>query len=615
MSYNHNAADNTFWYPRPSAASLNSNSTAEGSQTTASTLATPVDPQEDWPIRNSQDVESPLEFYNPNLDQLPNPLSAPFPMPFTSSITNPNGNTFGTEGYGAFPNMEDQRMDTRLSQDGFSPFGNAVWGNRPDNVAGGGDSFDLQHFIERYGLNSTMTRFDTPTPLAHPADNQNLSEKSGAPTAAKPSNDVGISSSNSSAQFTSGAQDAEAPRQDSSEQSGQYQANTFDEGLPPTMDASQQSDRLDTPPKVTNAGLGGPGTVRQSGPLRLLAPVPSTAISEQRMPQSQRPPKRRGTRSQSSSSQLSNPRISFESLVPNRLSPATAAFANVAPATQFMESLSSVHLLDSIACVDLLMRSELVKDYLKPHLSAKYKEGLANGARLAARSRLGMDDKINEMSRKYEDQNVQRKIVFQDKNIKNERRKRERAAGVNGSGMMTDASETGEMTPSGSKRRHQKSGPDNSSFDVDSDSFTPPRTSPKKPRLPKMTPSDLVNKFCCEVNIENRNPFFDDPIHTQLRSLSLVRLIDPAQEYTALNGEISDTNVEHWRACAGQAAGQVMDNEQTCRQCADHIGDGTVPFASCVIIDDARSAGRELQGACMNCVYLGKDRECSLRRV
>ncbi|RAL65520.1 hypothetical protein DID88_001086 [Monilinia fructigena] len=165
--------------------------------------------------------------------------------------------------------------------------------------------------------------------------------------------------------------------------------------------------------------------------------------------------------------------------------------------------------MDRMACVDVLMGSELFKDYVKPHIWAKFDEGLTRGARLAARSRLGMNDTVDEIQRKNQGHTARRKVEFQDKQIQNERRLRERA-GVNTSDVVTGVSETSEMASSGNKRRRQVLGPDcsptdqpgYSSFGSDSDLLTPSRQSPKKPRHLSSTPSELVNKFCSVANIE-----------------------------------------------------------------------------------------------------------------
>ncbi|KAJ8062136.1 hypothetical protein OCU04_008695 [Sclerotinia nivalis] len=412
----------------------------------------------------------------------------------------------------------------------------------------------------------------------------------------------------------------------------------------PRQDTLQQPEGQVSPLGFASDGTRRAETAGRPASFHLLAPAPSTATprqltqqgrqskqqdqqsaqqSAQSTPRNQPAPQWQIPRAQSHS-QPSTSKDSFHRTLPSRLSPTTASFANVAPANQFMESVSRMHLLDKMACVDVLMRSDLLREYMKPHLFEEYNLGREKGKKYRAATLHGLDTnaKIDETQRTYEGQNLKRKREFQDKQMKNECRKREKAAS-----MTTGASKIAGMTPSGSKRPRQASAsaedshyevsddPFDSNDDSDGDSFAPPRNSPKKPRLARPTPADLVNKFCSIVNIGNQNPFFDDPIHSKLRNLNTVQLIDPAPEYVERNGEIADTNVEHWRACAGQAAGTVLEQGKTCKHCADHMEDGSVPFSSCVVIDATKPAGQELKGACMNCVYLGKDQECSLQRA
>ncbi|KAI9642754.1 hypothetical protein NHQ30_008486 [Ciborinia camelliae] len=768
MSSNSNGVDNTFWYTQlfdAPTANPNSNGTTEGSQATTSTLTTPVEPQGDWPIANSQDAEGTFQDWNPNS----NPPPIPLPMNLSSNI-NLGMNNFGMEEHRNFSDVTGLGINSGLDQDPFSFSDNAVWENLPDNVSGGGSPFDF-----------TIPGFDMSTPLAHAANNQNLSGDSGAPTDPRISNGLGNSSFNTANKFASGEQNSDAPQQNSTQQGeqdvdganeepmarhssahstptsrptgspklteglpnhartpGTVVASTFagmqinhattpqviqqqqfghqvvrqgnqaqganqpsgfeqqqgqygiaqefqpgprgvppypltgpssqfsNQGMPPSFGAPQQTGAQDIPETVfTSGNTRRSRAVRNPGQYRLIAPAPASAPAppqySQQTPRGSRPQDRsqdrpqfhpreqsrgrprgrpqgrpqrrpqptpqnqsRGSSGQSSSPQPSSPRDSSP-LFPSRLAPDATAMANVAPATQFMESLSSMHLLDRMACIDLLMHSEHMKDYIKPHLWVRYDEGLAKGGRLAARSRLGMSDTVDEVARKHDGQNMKRRVDFQDKKIQNECRKRERAADMTNSENISGVFETNELAPSSSKRPRQTPGfdygfqyeggddPFISNGDSDDESVVPPYHSPKKPRHTRSTPSDLVNKFCSAVNIGDRNPFFDDAIHSALRRLNLVRLIDPAPEYTAHNGELADTNVEHWRACAGQAAGLVLQDHSMCEHCAEHLGDGSVPFTTCVVIADNTPAGQELKGACMNCVYLGRDQECSLR--
>ncbi|KAB8300828.1 hypothetical protein EYC80_002756 [Monilinia laxa] len=574
----------------------NGNGNEEGSQNTASTLATPIEPQEGWPARSSQEEDGLPQSWNPSWNPLQNLPS----VLLSSNNVNSNMNVFETAGYAGLPNVAGLGIDSGFGQHDTSQLSDAALGDWPGNISGSSNTFATKqeipsnNFINDFG-------FDTPTPFSHPINNQSSTGDSGASVDPQFPHDVGSSALNTSTQLASGVQDAEAPQQNSIQQGVQH---TIAEGYQGSRGA------------VTHHSSSGS---RSQDPNQSIPPsdAPQSWSRRQSPPQNQR----RGLSTQKNPSQSSLLQAS-DPLFPSRLNAATAALADVTPATQFMESLSSMHIMDRMACVDVLMRSELFKDYFKPHLWAKFEEGLARGARLAARSRLGMNDTVDEMQRKNEGHTARRKVEFQDKQVQNERRLRERA-GVNTSEMMTGASETSEMASSSNKRRRQVFNPDYSptdepgydSFSSNSDLLAPSRQSPKKPRHLSSTPSELVNKFCSVANIGNRNPFFNDTIHKQLRSLNTAQLIDLAPEYTAQHGKLSDTKVEHWRACAGQAAGFVMRRGQTCKHCADHMDDGSVPFASCVVIDDALPVGRKFQGACMNCVYLGNDQQCSLRHV
>lgn len=412
-----------------------------------------------------------------------------------------------------------------------------------------------------------------------------------------------------------------------------------------TQDAINQEPIVQSPSVMpTSDESGYLGAERRAGPTQRMLPAPVSSTPTQPRPVLQRRVQEQGSRAQNSAVQsstlqrrreqgpqaqnnvlqLSTPqRNAPRPLFPNRLSLTTSAVANTAPAVQFMESMSSMHLVDKLACLDILMKDKVFEDYVSPHLWEQHNQGIALGGRIAARRRLSLSEDVNETQRKHAGQKIERRIAFENKKIHGEVRKRRSAAVSNTSSFTTSASETGDMTHSGSKRRRQSSSSgydrteehDHNPFEFESNLPVPSRHSPKKPRHLGATPSQLVNKFCSEVNMENQNPFFDDDIHRQLRSRDTLQLIDPAPEYVAQHGELSDNKVEHWRACAGQAAGIVMEQDLTCNHCNDHIEDGTVPFASCVIVDAANPAGRELQGACMNCVYLGIDQVCSLRRV
>lgn len=411
----------------------------------------------------------------------------------------------------------------------------------------------------------------------------------------------------------------------------------------PRRNTFQQPDDQISPLGFASGGTRRRGPAERPASFRPLAPAPSTETSQQLTQQGRKskqqfqhsphhsalstswnqptPPWQ--TPQAQSHSRASTSKEPFHRTLPSILSPAVASLANVAPANQFMESVSNMHLLDKMACVDVLMRSDLLREYLKPHLFEEYNLGREKGKKYRAATLHGLDTnaKIDETQRTHEGQNLKRKQEFQDKQIKNEYRRRE-----NATRMTAGAYEVAGMTSSSGKRPRQASGSDHDShYDVSDDQFDSnddsegdsfvPRNSPKKPRIAGPTPSDLVNKFCSFVNIGNRNPFFDDPIHSKLRNLNTVQLIDPAPEYVERNGEIADTKVEHWRACAGQAAGTVLEQGKACKNCVDHMEDGSVPFSSCVVIDATKPAGQELEGVCMNCVYLGKDQECSLRRV
>ncbi|KAG4025008.1 hypothetical protein MFRU_074g00140 [Monilinia fructicola] len=601
MSYN---PYNPFLNPIPLvpfSTTANGNGNEEGSQATASTLATPTEPQEGWPAKSSQEEEGLPESQNPSWNPLQNLPS----IPLSSINVNPNMNTFETAGYGELPNVAGLGVDSGFDKDGTPHFNGGAWGDWLGNISGSSHAFVTQQempsngFINDFGFDTTV-RFDTATPLAYLINNQSSTGDSGSSVDPPFSREIYSSALNTSTQLASGVQDVEAPQQNPAQQGVQhataedYQGSRGAVPHHPSTGSRSQDSNQNIPPSDASQSRG----QRQSPPQN----------------------ERRGLSTHRNTSQPS-PQQASDPLFPSRLNPATAALADVTPATQFMESVSSMHIMDRMACVDVLMRSELFKDYVKPHLWAKFDEGLARGARLAARNRLGMNDTVDEMQRKNEGHTARRKVEFQDKQVQNERRLRERA-GVNTSDIMTGASETSEMAPSGNKRRRQVSGPDygppnepgDDSFGSDSDLLAPSRQSPKKPRHLSSTPSELVNKFCSVANIGNRNPFFDDPIHKQLRSLNTAQLINPAPEYIAQHGELSDTKVEHWRACAGQAAGFVMGQEHTCKHCTDHMDDGSVPFASCVVIN-AQSVGKNLQGACMNCVYLAKDQQCSLRRA
>ncbi|KAF7931173.1 uncharacterized protein EAE97_009382 [Botrytis byssoidea] len=327
------------------------------------------------------------------------------------------------------------------------------------------------------------------------------------------------------------------------------------------------------------------------------------------------------------------PKNRFDRDLPSRLNAKAAAFANVEPAEDFLKALTKMPFLDKVACVDRLMREDIFKDYMKPHLFQEYDTGRNDGLKfeLERRTKDPMLVFIETGEIKDERRSLEKKTKFDDMQIEIERRRRELAARTAAGGMATDTSEDIRMTPAGSKRRHQAiASAQDSHYEIDDDdmiesddgsddhSIIHPRNSPKKPRTSGPTssgpkPSDITDKFCSHV-VENV-PFLPDPIHSQLSKLSIEQLIIPVREYIAQNSEIADTNVEHWRACAGQAAGTEMEQEMACTHCADHMEDGYVPFASCVVIDAAIPAGEHFKGACMNCVFLGKDQDCSLRRV
>ncbi|KAM0149594.1 hypothetical protein ACHAQE_008891 [Botrytis cinerea] len=369
----------------------------------------------------------------------------------------------------------------------------------------------------------------------------------------------------------------------------------------------------------------------------------SDQSSTSSVPQSQRVPQRGPPRvqispqanspqAQGNDSQPSIPKSRFDCTLPSRLEHKTAAFVNVEPAEDFVKTVSKMPFLDRVACIDRLMREELFKDYLKPHLFRVYNTGREDGLKFALerRSKGPLHGIIETTEINHERQSIKWKTKFDNMQIKNERRKRELAACKTSGGMTTDTSENLGVAPSGIKRSHQTlESAQDSHYEIDDDemiesvngsedqSFVHLRNSPKKPRTSGpassgLRPSNITDKFCSHA-VENI-PFLPDPIHSQLRSLSIEQLIIPVQEYINQNGEIADTNVEHWRACAGQAAGTEMEQEMACTHCADHMQDGSVPFASCVIIGATIPAGKHFKGACMNCVYLGKDQDCSLRR-
>ncbi|TGO26899.1 hypothetical protein BPAE_0051g00340 [Botrytis paeoniae] len=392
---------------------------------------------------------------------------------------------------------------------------------------------------------------------------------------------------------------------------------------PPAV-ISQQPTRRDRQPRQPGRQSAQPGT-------------PSTPQS-QHVPQWGSPQVDVGIQAgspqaQGNRSQPKIPQNRFDRILPSRLDPKAAAFANVEPAEDFMKTVSKMPFLDRVACVDRLMREDLFKDYMKPHLFREYNTGRENGLKLALerRTKGSLHGIIETTEINHERHSMKWKAKFDDMQIENERRRRELAARTNAGGMTTDTSENLGMTPASSKRRHQTlASAQDSHYEVDDDEviesddgsddqlFVHPRNSPKKPRTSGPTysgprPSDTTDKFCSHA-VENI-PFLPDPIHSQLCNLSIEQLIIPVQEYIAQNGEIADTNVEHWRACAGQAAGTEMEQEMACTHCADHMQDGSVPFASCVVIGATIPAGEHFKGACMNCVYLGKDQDCSLRGV
>ncbi|TGO14417.1 hypothetical protein BTUL_0053g00160 [Botrytis tulipae] len=381
---------------------------------------------------------------------------------------------------------------------------------------------------------------------------------------------------------------------------------------PPAVTPQQQPTRRDRQPRQSERQFARSGTSSTQ--------------------QSQRVHWRRPNRVQIDS-QPRIPKTRFDRNLPSRLNPKAAAFANIEPAEDFLKALIKMPFLDKVACVDRLMREDLFKDYMKPHLFQEYDTGRDDGLKfeLERRTKDPTLVLIKTTGIRHESQRLDKKTKFDDMQIEIERRRRELAARTAAGGMATDTSEDIRMTPAGSKRRHQAiASAQDSHYEIDDDdviesddgsddhSIIHPRNSPKKPRTSGPTssgpkPSDITDKFCSHV-VENI-PFLPDPIHSQLSKLSIEQLIIPAQEYIAQNGEIADTNVEHWRACAGQAAGTEMEQEIACTHCANHMEDGYVPFASCVVIDAAVPAGEHFKGACMNCVFLGKDQDCSLRQV
>ncbi|TGO63900.1 hypothetical protein BCON_0010g00660 [Botryotinia convoluta] len=377
--------------------------------------------------------------------------------------------------------------------------------------------------------------------------------------------------------------------------------------------------------------------LRQPGRQSAQSGTPSTQQS-QRVPRRGPPrvqisPQADSPQAQGTGSQPSIPQNRFDRILPSRLDPKTAAFANVEPAEDFMKTLSKMPFLDRVACFDRLMREDLFKDYMKPHIFREYNTGRENGLKLALerRTKGPLHGIIETTEINHERHSMKWKAKFDDMQIESECRRRELAARTAAGGKTTDTSEDLGMTPVGSKRRYQTpASAQDSHYEIDDDEviesddgsddhlFVHPRNSPKKPRTSGPTssgprPSDITDKFCSHA-VENI-PFLSDPIHSQLCKLSIEQLIIPVQEYIAQNGEIADTNVEHWRACAGQAAGTEMEQEMICTHCADHMQDGSVPFASCVILGATIPAGNHFKGACMNCVYLGKDQDCSLQGV
>ncbi|KAF5868437.1 uncharacterized protein Bfra_012347ia [Botrytis fragariae] len=392
----------------------------------------------------------------------------------------------------------------------------------------------------------------------------------------------------------------------------------------PLAVAPQQPTRRDRQPKQ-------PG--RQSAQSGTPSTQQSQRVPRRGPPRVQTSPQAVSPQAQGVGSQPGIPQNQFDRKLPSRLDPKAAAFANVEPAEDFIKMVSKMPFLDRVACVDRLMREDLFNDYIKPYLFGEYNTGCENGLKLALEKRTkgSLHVIIETTEIKHERQSMKWKAKFDDMQIEDERRRRELAAGRTAGDKTTDTPEDLGMTPAGSKRRHQTSASaQDSHYEIDDDEATEsddgsdnhsivhPRNSPKKPRTSGPTssgarPSDITDKFCSHAvgNI----PFLPDPIHSQLCNLSIEQLIIPVQEYITQNGEIADTNVEHWRACAGQAAGTEMEQEMACSHCTDYMQDGSVPFASCVVIGATIPAGECFKGACMNCVYLGKDQDCSLRGV
>ncbi|TGO38604.1 hypothetical protein BHYA_0071g00140 [Botrytis hyacinthi] len=406
------------------------------------------------------------------------------------------------------------------------------------------------------------------------------------------------------------------------------------------------------PPKQRKSASFTSGSARlreiAKPPMQLLASVPPAVTPQQQPTRRDRQPRQSDRQSAQSGTPYTQqsqrvrrrrphrvqidpqpriPKNRFDRDLPSRLHPKAAAFANVEPAEDFMKTLTKMPFLDKVACVDRLMREDLFKDYMKPHLFQEYDTGRDNGLKFALERRTKDPSLvlIETTEIRHESQRLEKKTKFDDMQMEIERRRRELAARTAAGSIATDTSEDIRMTPTGSKRRHQAiASAQDSHYEIESDdgadnhSIIHPRNSPKKSRTSGPissgpNPSDITDKFCSHV-VENI-PFLPDPIHSQLSKLSIEQLIVPVQEYIAQNGEIADTNVEHWRACAGQATGTEMEQEMACTHCADHMQDGSIPFASCVVIDAAIPAGEHFKGACMNCVYLGRDQDCSLRRV
>lgn len=397
-----------------------------------------------------------------------------------------------------------------------------------------------------------------------------------------------------------------APFEWPSGQSGGVQHTAFDPtqyrplapGLPPSDQPAKQQHRKGRPKQ---GGVSSPPNLR---------------------PRQKPTPQGRSRHSQSSS-----PPARSDPAFQSRLNPSTTAVANVGPANLFLRSIGSMHLLDQLANFDVLMQSEHAQDFIKPLLTAEYDKGHSKGIKNKAMFSL-TGAMIEDAQFAQVKHDIKQKRTRQDLKIESERRRRERGGTSSGSGiMMSGASEIYGMPPVSGKRhasgpphddRYVFGGYQSNGEDSEDDIVVPRRGSPKKHRTsgPPMpsgpTPAELVNKFCSETNIRNQNPFFDDEIHTQLRKLPTEQLICVSDQWVAQNGNIADTNVEHWRACAGQAAGMELDADKACKHCAEHIEDGSVPFETCVVLDDRTEIGQQLNGACMNCIYLGIEQECGL---